>query len=148
VVVVTPENFDRANTVAIASQVGYFNQKLIDADRPYLLIGPGRWGTSERWLGIPISWDQISGAKVIMEAAYGDFSPDPSFGTHFFQNLTSFQTGYFTVNPNSKNGFVNLDWLLSQQIDEQTEHVTHVQLEKPLKILIDGSIGNGIIARS
>lgn len=148
IIIVTPDKFDRGETIAIASEVGYFNKKLSDSKCPYLLIGPGRWGTTERWLGIPTSWDQISGAQVIMEAAYGDFCPDPSFGTHFFQNLTSFQTGYFTVNPNNNNGFINIDWLLSQNIVEQSDHISHIKLAQPLKILIDGRVGSGIIAKS
>ena len=148
VIIVTPDKFDRGKTIAIASEVGKFNKKLKNSNKPYLLIGPGRWGTTERWLGVPVTWDQISGAKVIMEAAYGDFAPDPSFGTHFFQNLTSFQTGYFTINPNTNNGFLDFDWLLSQNIVEQTEFITHINLDKPLNILIDGQINSGIIAKN
>ncbi len=147
IIFVPPETFDRNKTVEIAGQVGEFNQRMKEQHRRYLLIGPGRWGTTERWLGIPVTWKQISEAKVIMEAAYGDFAPDPSFGTHFFQNLTSFQIGYFTVNPNKGNGFVDFDWLLSQPIRDSTPFVAHIQLERPLVILIDGRLGHGVIAR-
>ena len=81
----------------MASQVGQINAKFKKQARPYLLIGPGRWRTADRWLGIPTTWDQISAARVIVEAKYGDFSVTPSFGTHFLQNLISFQIGYITV---------------------------------------------------
>ncbi len=147
VVIVKPDRFERSKTLEIAGQIGHFNDKLNSDDKPYLLIGPGRWGTSERWLGIPVKWGQISGARVLVEAAYGDFAPDPSFGTHFFQNLTSFRVGYFTVNPAINNGFIDFDWLARQPMAEQTEYVSHLHLEKPLDILIDGRVGNGVIAR-
>ncbi len=146
IIIVSPDTFERANTVKIASEVGQFNERLSSDDIPYLLIGPGRWGTSERWLGIPVVWNQISGARIIIEAAYGDFAPDPSFGTHFFQNLTSFRVGYFTINPSARNGFIDFDWLGKQTVVEKTDHVTHLRLEKPLDILIDGRVGKGIIA--
>jgi hypothetical protein len=145
IVIVKPDNFDRANTVTIAEQVGRFNEQLASDDRPYLLIGPGRWGTSERWLGVPVAWNQISGARIIVEAAYGDFAPDPSFGTHFFQNLTSFRVGYFTINPASNNGFIDFDWIASQPKVDESDFVAHYRLEKPLEVLIDGRVGKGII---
>jgi hypothetical protein len=147
VVIVKPDRFERSKTLEIAGQIGSFNDKLNSDDKPYLLIGPGRWGTSERWLGIPVKWSQISGARVLVEAAYGDFAPDPSFGTHFFQNLTSFRVGYFTINPAINNGCIDFDWLAKQPVAEQTEYVSHLHLEKPLDILIDGRVGNGVIAQ-
>ncbi len=147
IVLVKPDTFERSKTVKIADQVGALNEKLSSDDTPYLLIGPGRWGTSERWLGIPVVWNQISGARIIVEAAYGDFSPDPSFGTHFFQNLTSFRVGCFTINPAAKNGFIDFDWLMGQPVINQTDFVTHLRLAKPLDILIDGRVGAGVIAR-
>jgi hypothetical protein len=147
IVLVRPDTFDRSSTMTIAGEVGRFNDQLSSDDKPYLLIGPGRWGTSERWLGIPVAWNQISGARIIVEAAYGDFAPDPSFGTHFFQNLTSFRIGYFTVNPGAKNGFIDFGWLAGQPVAEQTNHVAHIRLNDPLDILIDGRVGKGVIAR-
>jgi len=146
IIYVKPGVFDRAHTRTIADEVGLLNEKLKSNNRPYLLIGPGRWGTSERWLGIPVVWNQISGARVIVESAYDDFAPDPSFGTHFFQNLTSFRVGYFTINPAIGNGFIDFDWLINQQAEAQTEYVAHTRLEKPLDILIDGRVSKGIIA--
>ena len=146
IILVDPRVFDRGKTITIAEQVGQLNNDLLNQNKEYLLIGPGRWGTTERWLGVPVKWNQINGARVIIEAAYGDFSPDPSFGTHFFQNLTSFQTGYFTINENARNGFINLDFFSKLNLVSRTEFVCHYQTNEPLNILIDGRIGNGIIA--
>ncbi|MFQ5499389.1 MAG: PEP/pyruvate-binding domain-containing protein [Candidatus Zixiibacteriota bacterium] len=146
-VVVDPSSFDRSRTVSIAAEIGTINQNLQNERRQYLLIGPGRWGTSERWLGIPTSWEQISAAKVIVEAAYGDFAVDPSFGTHFFQNLTSFQIGYFTINEAAGNGRIDWDWILAQPVINQTELVRHVRLSEPLDIRIDGHAGRGLVAK-
>jgi len=147
IVVVNPDNFDRGKTVEIAGEVGEFNAKLKDNDTPYLLIGPGRWGTSERWLGVPANWNQISGAKVIVEAAYGDFAPDPSFGTHFFQNLTSMQVGYMTINAAIGNGFADWKWLSGLTLAEESEFVRHLRLDSPMEILIDGRSSAGLVIR-
>ncbi len=147
VVVVPPETFDRSKTIEIGDQIGKFNQDFRAAGRPYLLIGPGRWGTRERWLGIPVGWEQISSAKVIVEAAYGDFCPDPSFGTHFFHNLTSFNIGYLTVNPATKNGFIDWDWLLRQPVVAETTYLKHISLSRPIEVRIDGRIGKGVILK-
>jgi len=147
IVFVAPDRFDRSRTVEIAQQVGRLNAKLREADRKYLLIGPGRWGSSERWLGIPVVWSQISKAAVIVEAAYGDFAPDPSFGTHFFHNLTTFQVGYMTVNAAIGNGFIEWEWFSSQPASDQTEFVRHVELPEPLEIRIDGRAGAGLILK-
>jgi hypothetical protein len=147
ILIVNPKTFDKAKTVEIAQEVGEFNSKLIGENKRYLLVGPGRWGTTERWLGIPVVWNQINGAHVIMEAAYGDFCPDPSFGTHFFQNLTSFRTGYFTINQNSRNGSIDFDWIIKQKIVEKSHYILHIETDNPLEIYIDGRLGNGIIAK-
>jgi hypothetical protein len=147
IVYVPPDRFDRSRTVDIAEQVGHLNAKMKKHGRQYLLIGPGRWGTTERWLGVPAHWNQISQAKVIIEAAYGDFAPDPSFGTHFFHNLTSFHVGYMTVNAAIGNGFLKWEWLEAQEAAEETELVRHVKLSKPLTVLLDGREGAGLILR-
>ena len=147
IVYVDPASFDAGKTVEIAGEVGRINQRLKDEGRPYLLIGPGRWGTSERWLGVPVNWNQISRAKVIVESAYGDFAPDPSFGTHFFQNLTTFQVGYMTVNAAVGNGFLDWDWLDTLPVSNNTAFVRHVTLASPLEILIDGRAGAGLILK-
>ncbi len=147
IVFVSPDSFDRSKTVEIAGQVGEMNVRLKSAGRKYLLIGPGRWGSSERWLGVPVVWNQISSAGVIVEAAYGDFAPDPSFGTHFFHNLTTFQVGYMTVNAAIGNGFIEWDWFLNLPPTETTEFVRHIELDSPLEIRIDGRTGAGLILR-
>ncbi|HOP07051.1 MAG TPA: PEP/pyruvate-binding domain-containing protein [candidate division Zixibacteria bacterium] len=147
ILLVDPDKFDRGKTVEIAEQVGQFNSVLKEAGHPYLLLGPGRWGTSERWLGVPANWNQISGAKVIIEAAYGDFAPDPSFGTHFFQNLISMQVGYMTINPTAGNGFLDWPWLMEQRVEASSDFVRHIVLEKPMEILIDGRAGGGLLLK-
>ena len=144
IVFVKSENFDRANMIHMAEHVADYNQKFKDKSQPYMLLGPGRWGTSDRWLGIPTKWDQISSARVIVEADYGDFVVEPSFGTHFFQNLITFQIGYLTINSQSKNNFLDWDWLNSIKAVSETEYVRHVRLKRPLNILIDGRIGKAV----
>jgi hypothetical protein len=147
IVYVTPEAFEREKTVEIGREVGTINDILKAEGRHYLLIGPGRWGTAERWLGIPLLWKQISHAKVIIEASYGTFAPDPSFGTHFFHNLISMRVGYFTVNEAHNSGELNWDWLLAQKVADSTEHVRRVKLTAPMEILIDGRSREGVILR-
>ena len=124
-----------------------FNQQFKDAEIPYMLIGPGRWGTSDHWLGIPTKWDQISSARVIVETNYGDFVVEPSFGTHFFQNLITFQIGYLTINDSTENNFFDWDWLNSIETVSETEYIKHVRLKKPVKILIDGRNGKAVVIK-
>jgi len=147
IVFVRPDTFDRAAMPQMAQQIGEFNNALKESDRPYLLLGPGRWGTSDRWLGIPATWDQLSAARVIIEAAYGDFAVEPSFGTHFFQNLIAFQIGYLNIGlPNDQN-FIDWDWLNSQPAVKDTEHVRHISLPKPIEVIIDGRNGRAVILK-
>ena len=131
----------------LAYLVGGNNKKYKHENRPYILVGPGRWGTSDRWLGIPAKWDQISSARVIVEADYGDFVVEPSFGTHFFQNLITFQIGYLTINSSSAHNFIDWDWLNSIEAVSETEHVRHVRLEKAMKIMIDGRNGKAVVLK-
>jgi len=147
IVFVRSDNFERANMIHMADQVGEFNQVFKDKNLPYMLVGPGRWGTSDRWLGIPTKWDQVSSARVIIEADYGDFVVEPSFGTHFFQNLITFSIAYLTINSTSKYNFFDWDWLNSIKPDSETEYVRHVRLEKPLNILVDGRNGKAVIVK-
>ena len=116
-------------------------------DRPYLLLGPGRWGTADRWLGVPTKWDQISAARVIIEASYGDFSITPSFGAHFFQNLIAFQIGYLTINKTDDSNSIDWDWLNKQAVVRETEFIRHVALDRPLEVIIDGRHGDGVILK-
>jgi len=148
IVFIKSERFKRANMVHMAEHVGRYNQAFKDQNKRYMLVGPGRWGTSDRWLGIPTKWDQISSARVIIEADYGDFVVEPSFGTHFFQNLITFQIGYLTINSKSENNFLDWDWLNSQKAVSETEYVRHVSLKRPLDILIDGRNGKAVIFKT
>jgi hypothetical protein len=145
IVFVKTENFKRANMVHMASHVGKYNQKFKEQGLPYMLVGPGRWGTSDQWLGIPTKWDQISAARVIVETDYGDFVVDPSFGTHFFQNLITFQIGYLTINSSSNYNLFDWDWLNAQAPQSETEYVRHVRLDQPLNIRIDGRKGRAVV---
>jgi hypothetical protein len=144
IVLVRMDRFEREKTVEIAAQVGKMNEKLQGADRPYILLGPGRWGTADRWLGIPVSWQQISGARAILECDLDDLVVEPSQGTHFFQNMTSYGIGYFTVHE-AAGGFVDWDWLAGLPAEEETEWLRHIRLPDPLEVLIDGKKGEGAI---
>jgi hypothetical protein len=146
IVYVRPDSFSPSKTREIAEQISGLNRLLQDESRPYLLIGPGRWGSSDPFLGVPVSWHQISGSRVIVEASYGDFSVDPSYGTHFFHNVTSLGLGYLTINSFRSDGGINWRWLESQQPAGETAHVRHLRLERPLDIRIDGWTGRGLAA--
>jgi len=145
VIFVDTENFDRAESARVAEEVAAFNALLTKQNRPYLLIGVGRWGTLDPWLGIPVTWDQISGAVAIVEASFRDFEVAPSQGSHFFQNLTSFDVGYFTVN--AQHGFIDWNWLREQPAVSTRNFTRHIQLDKPLRVLINGHKNRGIITK-
>jgi CheY-like chemotaxis protein len=145
IVFVKPDGFKRADMVHMAEEVGRYNQQFKDAGTPYLLLGPGRWGTADQWLGIPVKWDQISAARVIVEANYGDFVVEPSFGTHFFQNLITFQTGYLTINDSTINDSLDWDWLNAMKPVSESRLVRHVRLAEPLDIQIDGRHGKAVV---
>ncbi len=147
VVYVPPANFDRGATVAIAEEVAQFNRALQREGRPYLLIGPGRWGSADRWLGIPVKWAQIAGARVIVETDLEDFKVTPSQGSHFFQNLTSFRVGYLTVNAAEGGGRLDWTWLDAQPAHAQTAHLRHLRLAGSLTVLIDGRTGRGVVLK-
>ncbi|HAH31737.1 MAG TPA: histidine kinase [Elusimicrobia bacterium] len=143
---VKPESFNSLKTREIAEQIGELNSRLKLENRHYLLIGPGRWGSSDPSLGIPVKWDHISNSKVIVEADYEGFSVDPSYGTHFFHNVTSLGIGYFTINSYSKEGFINWPWLKGAAVSHETAYVRHLRLSSPLDIRVDGSEGRGAAA--
>ncbi len=147
VVYVRPDFFDRAHTNEIAAEVGVFNHILGEQGRPYLLIGPGRWGTADRWLGIPAEWRQISGARAIVETELDEVSVAPSDGTHFFQNLTSFGIGYFTVNRRTGGGWVDFSWLDAQPAEKETRYLRHVRLPAALDLRLDGHSRRGLILK-
>ena len=142
------EDFSAINNPAIADDIERINRKFLDEGKNYVLIGPGRWGSSDYWLGIPVKWPHISAARVIVEAALKNYHVDPSQGTHFFQNLTSFGVGYFTVNAYSGDGVYQQSLLDSMPAVEETQHVRHVRFERPLKIMMDGMSQEGVVLLS
>ena len=147
IIVVDYHRFDRLRSTEVAAQVARMNAKLQEENVPYLLIGVGRWGSAEPHLGIPVSWNQIAGARVIVEAGFRDFKVTPSQGTHFFQNITSCNVGYFTVNPEAGDGFVDWEWLAAQSVVRRTEFVDHVRLEQPVVVKMSGTSGQGVILK-
>jgi len=145
VVMVDFHRFERAKSKEVARGVAHFNAHLQAQGSPYLLIGVGRWGSTEPWLGIPVEWDEISGARVIVEAGFRDFRVTPSQGSHFFQNLTAFQVGYFTVNPDAGEGFVDWQWLASTPAVEEDGCVRHLRFDNPLIVVMNGKTSQGLI---
>jgi hypothetical protein len=147
VIVVDYENFDRARSREAAREVAQFNARLVQEGRPYLLIGVGRWGSNDPFLGIPVSWEQISGARVIVESGFKDFQVTPSQGTHFFQNLASLKIGYFTVNPEAGDGRLDWEWLSRQPPVEKSVFFRHLRFKQPVEVLMDGRRQEGVIAK-
>jgi CheY-like chemotaxis protein len=145
VVVVDFHRFDRSRSRHAAAAVSRFNADLLASNRPYLLIGVGRWGSTDPWLGIPVTWDEIAGARVIVEAGFRDLRVTPSQGSHFFQNLTSFQVGYFTANPEAGEGFVDWTWLAEQDAVAEADHVRLLRFERPLVAMMNGRRNEGVI---
>jgi hypothetical protein len=147
IVVVDYQSFDRAASREVAAEIASFNAKLLRENRPYLLIGIGRWGSLDPWLGIPVTWEQIAGAKAIIETGFKDMSVTPSQGSHFFQNITSFMVGYFTVNEFQKQGFLDWEWLLSQSPLENKRYTKLFRFDKRLIIKINGHKNIGVILK-
>ena len=145
IVVVDSQRFERSRSREVAEAVAHFNATLNADNRPYLLIGVGRWGSNDPWLGIPVEWDEISGARAIVEAGFRDFRVTPSQGSHFFQNLTAFQVGYFTVNPDAGEGSIDWQWLLGQPAVEERGCVRHLQFAEPLRIVMNSRSSQGVI---
>ncbi len=142
------DHFTAMNNPAVATEIEHINRQMIDEGRGYVLIGPGRWGSSDPWLGMPVKWPHISAAKVIVEVALKNYRVDPSQGTHFFQNLTSFGVGYFTIDTNQsaeQGGMVRKDILDAMPAVEETQYVRHVRFARPLRILMDGTKQEGAI---
>ena len=139
------DDFTAMNNPTIANQIEQINRKFLAEDKNYVLIGPGRWGSSDYWLGIPVKWPHISAARVIVEAGLKNYHVDPSQGTHFFQNLTSFGVGYFTLNTYTNDGIYQQAVLDAMPAVEETEYVRHVRFERPLKIMMDGKKQTGVV---
>ena len=142
---VKPENFDKAKTKEIALAVEKVNEKFEKTGKKYVLIGPGRWGSSDPWLGIPVVWSQISSAKIIIESGLEDYRIDPSQGTHFFQNLTSFKVGYLTINPFIDDGLYDVAYLNKQEAIYEDDFIRHIQFKEPLTTVIDGKSNKAVI---
>jgi CheY-like chemotaxis protein len=145
IVYIKPEAFDPAKTPEIARRLEILNDKFLEEKRFYTLVGPGRWGSSDPWLGIPVRWPQISASRVIVESGLGHYRIDPSQGTHFFQNLTSFRVCYLTINPYIDEGFYDVDFLRSCTALYEDEFIRHVRFDKPFRIEVDGKKNIGII---
>jgi hypothetical protein len=147
IVFVKPQAFDAARSPQIAGEVDLLNSRLRSEKSPYVIIGPGRWGSTDPWLGIPVKWGQISGAKAVVEVSLPNMNVDPSQGSHFFQNMTSLRIGYFTVPLARDHGFIDWPWLEALPVAFETEHLRHVRLREPFLIMIDGRRSLGLILK-
>ena len=145
VYVKTDDRFSAADNPTIAREIEKLNKEFLDRGTNYVLVGPGRWGSSDSWLGIPVKWPHISAARVIVEVALKNYRVDPSQGTHFFQNLTSFGVGYFTIDENRNDGCFHKATLDAMPAVEETDHVRVVRFEKGLRIMMDGKKGEGVV---
>jgi hypothetical protein len=145
VVYVVPDKFDKTRTEAMAAEAEQFNEKLRKADKQYILMGPGRWGTRDKWIGIPVRWAQISAARVVVETSLHNFPLDASSGSHFFHNVTSMNVGYFTIQHDNPKDILNYDLLEKQKVIEEGEFFRHVRFSKPLKVKMDGRNRNYVI---
>jgi CheY-like chemotaxis protein len=147
IVYVKPETFNSRRNYDTVEVLNRLNEKYTAAGEPYILVGPGRWGSSDSALGIPVRWPDISGARIIVETTLGNYRVEPSQGTHFFQNLTSFGVGYLTINPFSGDGFCDFDYLNSLPAEYEDDLLRVVNFDKPLQVAINGRRGVGIVAR-
>jgi len=147
IVLVDYHLYERSKSREVAAEVASFNSELMKNNNPYLLIGTGRWGSLDPWLGIPVTWEQIAGAKAIVETNFKDMVVEPSQGSHFFQNLTSFMVAYFTVNSLYNKGFINWDWLLNIKPLSKKTYTRHLHFDNPLILKMNGHKNQGIIMK-
>lgn len=147
VVYVPPATFDRGKSALVAREIGEMNGRLAAEGRPYALIGPGRWGSADHWLGIPVTWAQISGAACIVETDMPDIRVEPSQGSHFFQNMTSLGVAYLTVSFDGGGGHLDLDWLDAQPAETELRYVRRVRFDAPLEVAVDGRSKKGVIMK-
>lgn len=145
VIYLDPRNFDKTRTMEMQAEIEHFNESMAKQGKRYILIGPGRWGSRDKFLGIPVRWPQINRAKVILETGLRDFIVEASQGTHFFHNLVAMNVGYFTIPFVSSTDFVDLEWLLQQQEAERGEFFVHLQFDHPLIVRMDGKTGLAVI---
>ena len=144
-VYVRPEMFDSLKSEEIVVRLDKLNERFLVEKKNYVLVGPGRWGSNDPSRGIPVKWPQISAARVIVESGLDHYRIDPSQGTHFFQNLTSFRVGYFTINPFINDGFYDIEFLNNQPAFFEDEYIRHVRFESPIRIEIDGKKNFGVV---
>jgi hypothetical protein len=138
VIYVDRDIFDKSKTLEIAAEIDAFNDEMIRLNRQYILLGPGRWGSRDRWIGIPVTWPQICNAKIIIETSLEDFPLDASSGSHFFHNVTSMNVGYFSVQHSHQKSILNWDILKKQEVIRQGKYVRHIQFKNSLTVKMDG----------
>jgi len=147
IVCVRRDTFDRSKTREIAQEIGEFNARLKKEDRPYILIGPGRWGSADHWLGIPVKWRQINGVSCIVETPMEDIQVDPSQGSHFFQNITAFGIYYLTIDAKEHSGLIDYEWLNAQPHESASEHTRLLSFENPVRIAVNSRAGEGLLVK-
>lgn len=147
IVYVKPGTFDSSRNPELVKEIEAINARFVEDGEPYILVGPGRWGSSDPALGIPVKWSQIAGARLIAESALPGYRIEPSQGTHFFQNLTSFGVGYFTIDPDGGNGFIDMDYLDSLSAEHESDSIRIVRFPDPLTIAINGRKSKGIVCK-
>jgi hypothetical protein len=145
-VYVEPDRFSSMKTLEMVGEIDAINRKMLSEGRKYVLIGPGRWGTKDRFLGIPVAWPQISNARVIVEIGLPDFHVDASLGSHFFHNVTSMNIGYLSVNQDTNDGTVRWNRLKKQKVIARSKFFRHIRFEHPLIIRMDGKKGMAVIS--
>lgn len=146
-VYVKPEAFSASKNQLLVYDIEKVNRRLCEENRHYVLVGPGRWGSADPWLGIPVKWPHISNARLIVESGLSDYRIDPSQGTHFFQNLTSFGVSYFTINPFQKDGSFDTDFLNAQPALFESQYIRHVRFNNPIVIKVDGRKNKGVVLK-
>lgn len=147
IIYVKTDGYSASNNQLIAYEIEKINKEFLNAGKNYVLVGPGRWGSSDTWLGIPVKWPHISAARVIVEAGLTNYRVDPSQGTHFFQNLTSFGVGYFTINSYMNDGVYDQEFLNSLPAESETKFLRHIRFEKPIVIKMDGKKNIGVVLK-
>ena len=145
VIYVDREKFDKSKTEEMAGEIERLNEKFMKERKQYVLIGPGRWGTRDKWIGIPVRWPQISKARIIVETSLTDFALDASSGSHFFHNVTSMKVGYFMLQHTSSHDLINYDILEKQEVVYEGKYFKHVRFKRPLKVIMDGKKRNYLI---
>jgi len=148
IVYVKPESFNPARNKEVARDIERINNRFSRIGAGYVLIGPGRWGSTDPWLGIPVKWPQISSARVIVESGLKNYRIDPSQGTHFFQNLISFRVGYFTINPYISEGYYDVDYLAGMNASYEDEYIRQITFDKPLEVMVDGKRHKGVVLKA